>query len=152
FIPIITTHAITFLIGLIGNCVVIVTWAGRGKLRSPTAAFLVSLAIADLLLLILYVPLEMTQYFIVTWDSNGTVCKLTSYVEMLSGMASVLNLVAVSFERFFVIVYPIRARRLCTMSKSRKGLVIVWMSSVFLATPVLVTKRVCQENLTLFLL
>jgi hypothetical protein len=88
------------MIGIVGNTVVIITWTSRGKLRSPTAVFLISLAVADLLLLLIYVPLETVGYFVNTWDTNGYICKLGSYVEMLSGMASVLNLVAVSFERY----------------------------------------------------
>lgn len=107
FLPIIVTHAITFLVGVIGNSVVIATWSVKGKLKSPTAMFLVSLAVADLLLLIVYVPLETLEYFVITWDRGGSICKLSSYVEMLSGMASVLNLVAVSFERYEFILITI---------------------------------------------
>ena len=99
FIPIIVTHSITFMIGVVGNIAVILTWAQKGKLRSPTASFLVSLAVADLLMLLLYFPLETLEYFVITWDESGSICKLSSYFEMLSGMASVLNLVAVSVER-----------------------------------------------------
>lgn len=110
FLPIIVTHAITFLVGVIGNSVVIATWSVKGKLKSPTAMFLVSLAVADLLLLIVYVPLETLEYFVITWDRGGSICKLSSYVEMLSGMASVLNLVAVSFERYEFIVITISPR------------------------------------------
>nr|AVD66334.1 G-protein coupled neuropeptide receptor [Tetranychus cinnabarinus] len=142
FYPIIITHAITFIIGIAGNIVVILTWAGRGKLRSPTTALLVSLAIADLLLLIVYVPLETLEYFAITWDVGGSVCKLSSYVKMLCGISSVLNLVAVSIERFLVIVYPIKARRLCTLSTSRRGLLLVWSLAVILALPVVFTKRI----------
>ena len=75
--------------------------------RSPTCTFLVSLAVADLLLLVIYVPLETLGYFVITWDAGGTVCKLSSYVEMLSGMASVLNLTAVSIERYLCSLYVI---------------------------------------------
>ncbi|XP_053206170.1 cholecystokinin receptor type A-like isoform X2 [Panonychus citri] len=107
FLPIIITHAITFIIGIAGNIVVILTWAGR-----------------------------------VTWDVGGSVCKLSSYVEMLCGISSVLNLVAVSIERFLVIVYPIKARRLCTLSTSRRGLLLVWSLAVILALPVVFTKRI----------
>lgn len=99
FLPIIITHVVTFIIGVIGNVVVILTWAGRGKLRSPTTAFLVSLAASDMLLLLVYVPLEILTYFAITWNKLASLCKLSSYVEMLFGIASVLNLVAVSMER-----------------------------------------------------
>ena len=98
-IPIVVTHGVTFLIGIVGNTVVIITWVRGGKIHSPTGTFLVSLAIADLLLLFLYVPLETIGYFVITWDIDGSICKLSAYVEMLSGTASVLNLVAVSIER-----------------------------------------------------
>ena len=99
FMTIVLTHAITFIIGVIGNSVVIVTWASRGKFRSPTATFLISLACADLLLLLIFMPLEILEYFVVTWDHDGHICKLSSFVELLSGMSSILNLVAVSVER-----------------------------------------------------
>lgn len=134
------THAGTFVVGVVGNVVVIFTWTRKGQLRSQTAAFLVSLAVADLLLLVLFVPLDLLQYFVVAWDESGIICKITSYVENLSGMATVLNLVAVSIERFLVIVYPMRARSFCTVSRSRKGLVCVWLLALVLAVPILFTR------------
>ena len=99
FMTIVLTHAITFIVGVIGNSVVIATWARGGKIRSPTATFLVSLACADLLLLIVFMPLETLEYFVITWDKHGHICKLSSFVELLSGMSTILNLVAVSVER-----------------------------------------------------
>lgn len=142
FVPIVLTHAVTFLIGIVGNTIVIVTWAGSRPSRSPTCTFLVSLAVADLLLLAVYVPLATLEYFVITWDAGGAICKLSKYVEMLSGMASVLNLVAVSFERFFVIVFPMKARRFCTLNNCRRGLVVVWLLAFLLAAPVLVTTKI----------
>lgn len=97
--PIIITHTITFLIGVIGNCVVIVTWSMHGKFRSPTTAFLVSLAIADLFLLLVFVPLETLEYFLITRRGLSSICKAIALVEVISAMSTVLNLVAVSIER-----------------------------------------------------
>lgn len=102
FMTIVLTHAITFIVGVIGNSVVIATWARGGKIRSPTATFLVSLACADLLLLIIFMPLETLEYFVITWDRHGHICKLSSFVELLSGMSTILNLVAVSVERYLI--------------------------------------------------
>ncbi|KAH9419307.1 hypothetical protein DERP_005814 [Dermatophagoides pteronyssinus] len=135
FMAIVLTHAITFIVGVIGNSVVIATWARGGKIRSPTATFLVSLACADLLLLIIFMPLETLEYFVITWDYNGHICKLSSFVELLSGMSSILNLVAVSVERFLVIVYPIHARHWCTVTKSRRSLIFVWILAIIFAAP-----------------
>ena len=93
------THTLTFLVGVIGNLVVITTWSMHGKFRSPTAVFLVSLAIADLLLLLVLVPLETLEYFMITWGGLSSICKTIAYVEVISAMSTVLNLVAVSIER-----------------------------------------------------
>ena len=71
----------------------------HGKFRSPTAVFLVSLAIADLLLLLVLVPLETLEYFMITWGGLSSICKTIAYVEVISAMSTVLNLVAVSIER-----------------------------------------------------
>lgn len=61
--------------------------------------FLVSLAVADLLLVAVCAPLETMGYFLNTWTQGGRLCRLQSYVEMLSAVATVLNLTAVTLER-----------------------------------------------------
>ncbi|XP_023222118.1 allatostatin-A receptor-like [Centruroides sculpturatus] len=142
FLSIILTHMITFIVGVTGNSIVIATWTGMRPSRSYTCTFLVSLAVSDLLLLLIYFPLETIEYFVITWDTDGGICKVSSYFEMLSSMAAVLNLTAVSFERFIVIIFPMRARRLCTLSTCRKGLFIVWLLAVLFSIPVLLTKKI----------
>lgn len=87
FYPIITTYTATFIIGFIGNVAVIRNWAEKKSLRSPTA-FLVSLAVADLLMLIFYMPLKIVQYFVITWEHLGKICQISAYIEILSGTVS----------------------------------------------------------------
>ena len=100
FFPILFTYIITFIVGVTGNIIVISVLAGDKKTRSNTSIFLVSLAVADILLLIICAPLDVAHYFVIQWDREGTVCKLAAYTECVLAFASVLNLVAVSFERF----------------------------------------------------
>ena len=140
FFPIVVTYVITFIVGVSGNLVVIWVMAGDRAARSVTSVFLVSLAVADLLFLTIYTPLEVAHYFVVQWDKDGTVCKLAAYAESVSAFASVLNLVAVTFERFVVIVFPIRSRSVCTMSNCKRLMVVVWFLSLSLATPVIFIK------------
>ncbi|KAK6179761.1 hypothetical protein SNE40_012047 [Patella caerulea] len=99
FIPVVTIYGAAFLIGLIGNSLVIFAMLGDRKSRSVTASFMVSLAIADLLYLMVCVPFETSRYFIGHWEIGPFLCKLSGYVEMLSAFSSVLNLTAVSIER-----------------------------------------------------
>ena len=99
FFHIVFTHSAAFIFGLIGNVVVIVVMIGDRKARNSTNLFLVSLAAADLLLLVVCAPLETLHYFVVQWDEGGAICKMAVYAELLSAVASVLNLLAVTLER-----------------------------------------------------
>uniref|UniRef100_A0A0P4VXT6 G-protein coupled receptors family 1 profile domain-containing protein n=1 Tax=Scylla olivacea TaxID=85551 RepID=A0A0P4VXT6_SCYOL len=115
--------------------------AGDRKSRNTTNLFLVSLSMADLLMLLLCVPLKTVYFFVVLWDSGGAACKVANYIMMLSFTASVLNLTAVSIERFIVIVFPMRSRSLCTMSNCRRSVMVVWVMSLLLASPVIFVMR-----------
>jgi hypothetical protein len=99
FFNIIFTHSVTFIFGLVGNIVVVVVMVGDRKSRNATNLFLVSLAAADLLLLLVYAPLETLQYFVMQWDESAAVCKMAMYALLLSAVVSVLNLAAVTLER-----------------------------------------------------
>jgi len=101
FYPSTVTYGLTFALGLIGNTLVLVALLGDRKSpsRNVTTVLMVSLAVADLLFLLVCVPYEMANMFISYWAAGVTLCKLAGFVEMLSALASVLNLTAVSIER-----------------------------------------------------
>ncbi|XP_066995810.2 allatostatin-A receptor [Anabrus simplex] len=139
FIDIMVTHSVAFLCGLLGNGIVVFVMVGDRKARNATNLFLVSLALADLLLLLLYTPLEILHYFVLQWDEEGTVCKLAKYAELLSAVVSVLNLAAVTLERFLVIVFPMKSRSYCTLSNCRRAILVVWFVSLLITAPVLYT-------------
>jgi len=101
FYPSTITYGLTFALGLIGNILVLVALLGdRKSYRNVTTILMVSLAVADLLFLLVCVPYEMASMFISYWVAGVTLCKMAGYVEMLSALASVLNLTAVSVERY----------------------------------------------------
>ena len=67
---------------------------------SVTSSFLISLAVADLLFLLVCVPFEMTSKLAIVWAGGLALCKIAGFVEMLSATSSVINLTAVSVERY----------------------------------------------------
>ncbi|EFX75384.1 hypothetical protein DAPPUDRAFT_107858 [Daphnia pulex] len=93
------SYSVIFVIGVLGNVTAMMGMIGDRKSRNGTTLFLVSLSAADLLLLLVCAPLEVLQYFVIQWDEAGTICKTAKYAEVLSAVASVLNLTAVSLER-----------------------------------------------------
>ena len=62
------------------------------------------------------------------------------FFRVLSSTAAILNLTAVTLERFVVIVYPIYSRSVCTLGNCRRVVMVVWFLSIFLAIPVIFTK------------
>ncbi|XP_076308577.1 galanin receptor 2a-like [Tachypleus tridentatus] len=145
---IMTTYIITFIIGVTGNIVVIAVMTCDNSSRNVTSIFLVSLAVADLLLLVIYVPLDVAHYFVIQWDKDGTICKTAAYAETVSAFASVFNLVAVTLERFVVIVFPIKSRSLCTMGNCKQLVVVVWIVSLLLSLPVIASKSTEETTMT----
>ena len=57
------------------------------------------LQVADLLLLFVAAPMDMVHYYARHFDSDGGACKLAEYSRVLSAVASIMNLLAVTVER-----------------------------------------------------
>ncbi|GAU93650.1 hypothetical protein RvY_05555 [Ramazzottius varieornatus] len=140
FIPIVMVYSLCVFFGSIGN--VLVMYAMQcSKARSATGLFLVSLAAADILLLLSAVP-DVASYFQRSVQGGNVSCKAVGFSRMLSAFATVLNLMAITVERFIVIVLPMRSRQLCTIKNCKRLLVVVWSLAVLMALPSLFTWEV----------
>ena len=84
---------------LAGNPFVVVALFLDRKSQGVSSAFLVSLAFADVLFLVICIPYELISKFLFFWFGGRALCKVAGFTEMLTGFASVLNLTAVSIER-----------------------------------------------------
>jgi hypothetical protein len=100
FYPSTVTYGLTFFLGLTGNLLVVVVLLADRKSRNVTSSFMISLAVADVVFLLVCVPYETANKMTLYWAGGPILCKLAGFVEMLSALASVLNLTAISIERF----------------------------------------------------
>ncbi|KAI1285001.1 Cholecystokinin receptor [Halotydeus destructor] len=96
-----------------------------------------SLATADLLLIIVCVPVKFGQLFSYTWEFGEMGCKVVHYMQNVSAICSVLTLTAMSIERYYAIIHPVRSRYLCTMSQTKRIIIFTWCFSVVAAIPAL---------------
>lgn len=99
FIPTVAVYGVAFLVGVIGNLLVIFAVLCDKKSRSVTSNFMVSLAVADILFLVICVPYNTSEYVVDYWTGGLFLCKFAGFIEMLSAVASILNLSSVSVER-----------------------------------------------------
>ena len=58
-IPTVLVYSVTFVIGLVGNCLIIFTTFQYRGMQSVTNVFLSSLASADLLLIVICIPVKV---------------------------------------------------------------------------------------------
>ena len=99
-----------------GSMAVIVTLANlitiriflKRKLRKRPHFLLIGLAIADLFVGLLSVPLYMAIYL----HTQNILTLLYQCVDIFSGLTSVFTLAMISLERTYSIVWPMRHRRL----------------------------------------
>ena len=87
------------------------------------------------ILLLTHFPFQLFRLFTFTWPFGELICKLTFYFQDVSVICSVLNLTAMSMERFYAIVYPLQARRVCTVSQARTVVALAWVLAILLALP-----------------
>ncbi|XP_076441488.1 allatostatin-A receptor-like [Babylonia areolata] len=134
-VPVVFVYSLTLLLGLVGNSLVIFSISYYRRMRSVTNVFLLSLATADLLLVLVCVPVKAVAFFAFTWDFGEAMCKLVNYTQSFSMVCSILTLTVISIERVVAVVFPLRAKYLCTMRHAQIVVLCVWLISAVLAVP-----------------
>lgn len=88
------------ILGTIGNVLVVVVVYRKRKMKTVTNYFIVNLAIADLAVLLINVPLDVAVYFAGdNWLYGGFMCHIIKPLQTLATTASVWSLVAISISR-----------------------------------------------------
>ncbi|XP_078657294.1 galanin receptor type 1-like [Branchiostoma floridae x Branchiostoma belcheri] len=137
-VPTILTYAVCFLLGTVGNVLVVFSVARFRRLRSTTNYLLGNLATADLLIVALCVPVKAAEFFLPAWELGGFLCKATALLQFLSVICSVLTLTCISIERYYGILHPMKARAMFMYGKARRAVAVIWVLSLLLASPSLV--------------
>ncbi|XP_068227618.1 pyroglutamylated RF-amide peptide receptor-like isoform X3 [Palaemon carinicauda] len=106
-------------------------------MKSTTNVFLASLASADLLLILLCVPVKTAKVFAYSWTFGWFLCKSIHYLQNVSAICSVLTLTAMSMERYYAILFPFRSKYILTIHQAQRMTGLVWVLSLLLSIPIL---------------
>ncbi|XP_037089615.1 5-hydroxytryptamine receptor 1-like [Pollicipes pollicipes] len=94
---------------VIGNVLVCVAVCLVPKIRSqPYTVLYVSLAVADLFVAVLVMPIALLYLCAGTWRFGRTLCDVFVCADVLSCTASILNLCAISVDRYLAITDPLQ--------------------------------------------
>ncbi|KAG1658893.1 Thyrotropin-releasing hormone receptor [Nymphon striatum] len=118
-----------FIVGVVGNVMVVTVVARTRSMRSPTNCYLVSLAIADILVLISSVPNEILSLYLLGdhWIFGQVGCSSFIFLQYLGINASSLSITAFTIERYIAICHPMKAHAICTISRAIKIICAVWL-------------------------
>lgn len=124
---------IIFLVGVIGNTVLIFTVVRNKKMRNTPNIFVVSLSVGDLLLLLFSVPFASTFYSVTSWPFGEALCKFNEFMQTLSLGVSIFTLTALSGDRYIAIVHPMSKHTGKPTLVTVVTVIGIWILSILLA-------------------
>lgn len=139
--------AITFLVGVPGNMIVI--WITSWKMkRTVNTIWFWNLAVADLTCC-LFIPLSIVPLFHHDWLYGPAMCKIVPMIVHLTMYASVFTLVAISIDRCLLVVQPVWAQNKRSLQMAWILCLVIWMLSFLMCLPsILHRKAILYANVT----
>ncbi|XP_069469464.1 C-C chemokine receptor type 9 [Ambystoma mexicanum] len=135
-----------FLLGTIGNSLVIMIYAHYRRITTMTDAYLLNLAIADLLFLITlpFWAVSVSQ----EWIFQTAMCKVVNSTYTVNVYSCMLFLACISVDRFIAIVQATRAQKnkYKRLVCSKVVCISVWILAIALSFPELLYSEVMQGS------
>ncbi|XP_036431380.1 dopamine receptor D4a [Colossoma macropomum] len=121
-----------------GNVLVCLSVYAEKALKTTTNYFIVSLAVADLLLAVLVLPLFVyAEFQDGVWSLNMTICDGLMTMDVMLCTASIFNLCAISIDRFIAVSVPLNYNRKHVDHRQIVLLSATWILALAVASPVL---------------
>jgi len=113
-----------------GNSLVIASVVSNRRLQTKTSAFITSLAVGDLMIGLVVMPLIVVSNTVGPSVENGLkYCHVTISVAVMLMFNSVASLGAVTFDRFLAVVVPLRYKSIMTKRVIVPIIAFVWVFS-----------------------
>lgn len=136
FVPVCVVYLLIFAVGAVGNTLTCIVILRHRFMRTPTNYYLFSLAVSDLLVLLLGMPLElydMWSNYPFLLGAGGCYFKTLLFEAVC--FASILNVTALSVERYIAVVHPLKAKYVVTRNHAKRVIVAIWLAAVLCSIP-----------------
>ena len=114
------------VVGIAGNIMVVLVVLRTKHMVTPTNCYLVSLAVADLIVL-LAAGLPNISDVVSFWIYGYTGCLCITYLQYLGINVSSCSITAFTIERYIAICHSIKAQFICTVSRAKRIIAAVWI-------------------------
>ncbi|XP_045069893.1 kappa-type opioid receptor [Coregonus clupeaformis] len=145
-IPIIAVmYSVVFVVGLVGNCLVMFVIIRYTKMNTATNIYIFNLAVADALVTTT-MPFQSTDYLINSWPFGEVVCKVFISIDYYNMFTSIFTLTMMSVDRYVAVCHPVKALDFRTPVKAKIINILIWVSSSAAGIPALVLGSTQNNN------
>uniref|UniRef100_A0A670IQ15 Growth hormone secretagogue receptor type 1 n=1 Tax=Podarcis muralis TaxID=64176 RepID=A0A670IQ15_PODMU len=140
------TCVLLFVVGILGNVMTMLVVSRFRDMRTTTNLYLSSMAFSDLLIF-LCMPLDLFRLWQYRpWNLGDLLCKLFQFVSESCTYSTILNITALSVERYLAVCFPLWAKVVVTKGKVKLVILVLWAVSFASAGPIFVLVGVEHEN------
>ncbi|XP_065113306.1 trace amine-associated receptor 13c-like [Paramisgurnus dabryanus] len=111
------------------NLLVIISISHFKKLHTPTNMLILSLAVADLLIGLIGMPLEAIKLIETCWYFGDAICRLFLIIMGLLVSTSLSNLVLIAVDRYVAVCQPLLYPQKITMTRTIFTICVSWFCS-----------------------
>ncbi|XP_074134739.1 G-protein coupled receptor 83-like [Sminthopsis crassicaudata] len=130
------------IMSVLGNTLVCSVLMKSKRIHSATGVFIANLALAGIMITLLNTPFTLISFFSSTWLFGYMMCYLSRFIQYCSGHVLVLTLVALTLDRYKVILKPDKPRT--TALKGSIWVVIIWVLASCFSLPHTLYQRLPQ--------
>ncbi|KAH0510294.1 C-C chemokine receptor type 1 [Microtus ochrogaster] len=127
-------YSLVFIIGMIGNILVILVLTQYRRLRSMTSIYLFNLAISDLIFLST-LPFWIDYTLKDNWVFGDAMCKLLSGFYYLGLYSEIFFIILLTIDRYLAIVHAVFALRARTVAFGITTSIITWALAILASIP-----------------
>ncbi|XP_014679398.1 PREDICTED: substance-P receptor-like, partial [Priapulus caudatus] len=133
-------YTVTVIASVVGNGAVITVFTCGKRQQSDLSAFLVNLAVADLIMATFCMPFTFSEIMYNTWMFPAVLCPLVLFLQIVSVSASVYTLMMIGVDRVLAVKFPLRRR--VTKTRRKTMIALIWTLAGALSLVQLVVGRV----------
>jgi len=106
FYVLIFAYTVLIVFGTLGNCLAITAVIRKSSMRTPRNMFIINLAVSDLLLCVITMPLTLMEISTTYWPLGDhlILCKLIGSLQAVSIFVSTISITAIALDRYHVSV------------------------------------------------
>ncbi|KAL6102792.1 sstr5 [Pungitius sinensis] len=137
-------YVTVFIVGLLGNTLVIYVVIRYTKMKTVTNLYILNLALADELY-ILGIPFLGTNSVLSYWPFGDFLCKVCMTADAMSQFTSTFCLTVMSIDRYLAVVHPMRSAKWRKPQVAKIFNAVVWVVSFLVVLPVTIYSNVQEE-------